>query len=431
MTESLFGQVEAFAGNPILWLNDSFKADPRTEKVNLSIGVYTDENGHIAVLAAVKAAYERTGFAERPYLPDGRACALSRGRAEARLRRRASGALPRSASRRSRPSAARERSASPPISLPSTAPAGASSSATRPGRTITACSSARASRRPPIPVGPRQPLGRFRRHGQGAASRGERLHRRASAGLPQPDRRRSRRTPAAAVTDVLVAKRHIWCSTWPIRASAPASTRTPPSCAVMRSARAASSPIVLEEFIALRRALRRPERRVPRCGQAERVLGQLKLAVAAAIQPADDAGFSSPPCSATTTCARNGKARRDHAQSHGFRAQAPADEVRAISNEIDIDFLTTQRGMFSYTGLSAPRSMPARARRRLSRRLGPHVRGGPQRGERAEGGKELRRGDAGVIKAVIPEGVGRSGIVFRMRRRSPPPPCGEELAVGV
>lgn len=69
MTESLFGNVEAFAGDPILSLNDSFKADPRHEKVNLSIGVYTDEKGRIPVLGSVKAAYERIGFSERPYLP--------------------------------------------------------------------------------------------------------------------------------------------------------------------------------------------------------------------------------------------------------------------------------------------------------------------------------------------------------------------------
>lgn len=69
MTQSLFGQVEAFAGDPILSLNDSFKADSRSEKVNLSIGVYTDEKGRIPVLGSVRAAYERIGFAERPYLP--------------------------------------------------------------------------------------------------------------------------------------------------------------------------------------------------------------------------------------------------------------------------------------------------------------------------------------------------------------------------
>lgn len=69
MTESLFGHVEAFAGDPILSLNDAFKADPRTEKVNLSIGVYTDEKGRLPVLGSVRAAYERIGFAERPYLP--------------------------------------------------------------------------------------------------------------------------------------------------------------------------------------------------------------------------------------------------------------------------------------------------------------------------------------------------------------------------
>jgi aromatic-amino-acid transaminase len=69
MSESLFGRVEAFAGDPILSLNDSFKADPRNEKVNLSIGVYTDEKGRIPVLGSVKAAYDRIGFSERPYLP--------------------------------------------------------------------------------------------------------------------------------------------------------------------------------------------------------------------------------------------------------------------------------------------------------------------------------------------------------------------------
>ncbi|WP_414472043.1 aromatic amino acid transaminase [Microvirga sp. M2] len=69
MTQSLFGHVEPFAGDPILSLNDSFKADPRNEKVNLSIGVYTDEKGRIPVLGSVRSAYERIGFAERPYLP--------------------------------------------------------------------------------------------------------------------------------------------------------------------------------------------------------------------------------------------------------------------------------------------------------------------------------------------------------------------------
>lgn len=69
MMETLFGHVEAFAGDPILSLNESYKADSRPEKVNLSIGVYTDEKGRIPVLGSVRAAYERIGFAERPYLP--------------------------------------------------------------------------------------------------------------------------------------------------------------------------------------------------------------------------------------------------------------------------------------------------------------------------------------------------------------------------
>jgi aspartate/tyrosine/aromatic aminotransferase len=39
----MFAHVEPFAGDPILALVEVFNADPRSNKVNLSIGIYFDE----------------------------------------------------------------------------------------------------------------------------------------------------------------------------------------------------------------------------------------------------------------------------------------------------------------------------------------------------------------------------------------------------
>ena len=66
---SLFGPVEAFGGDPILTLFEDYKADTRSDKVNLGIGVYTDETGKLPVLPSVKAASERLTGWERPYIP--------------------------------------------------------------------------------------------------------------------------------------------------------------------------------------------------------------------------------------------------------------------------------------------------------------------------------------------------------------------------
>ena len=68
-TTSLFGPVEFFAGDPILSLNDAFQIDPRANKVNLSIGVYTNETGKLPVLGSVVQAAQTVGFHARPYLP--------------------------------------------------------------------------------------------------------------------------------------------------------------------------------------------------------------------------------------------------------------------------------------------------------------------------------------------------------------------------
>jgi aromatic-amino-acid transaminase len=52
----VFQHVDAYAGDPILSLMESFKNDPREKKVNLSIGLYYDDNGIIPQLGAVEAA---------------------------------------------------------------------------------------------------------------------------------------------------------------------------------------------------------------------------------------------------------------------------------------------------------------------------------------------------------------------------------------
>ena len=67
----MFQHVDAYAGDPILSLNEAFQKDPRTAKINLSIGIYFDDAGRIPMLASVReaelAVVESAGA--RPYLP--------------------------------------------------------------------------------------------------------------------------------------------------------------------------------------------------------------------------------------------------------------------------------------------------------------------------------------------------------------------------
>ncbi len=56
MTSSIFSAVEMAPRDPILGLNEAFNADARTTKVNLGVGVYFDDNGKIPLLEAVKVA---------------------------------------------------------------------------------------------------------------------------------------------------------------------------------------------------------------------------------------------------------------------------------------------------------------------------------------------------------------------------------------
>jgi aromatic-amino-acid transaminase len=53
---SFFGHLESYQGDPILSLNEAFQKDPRAHKVNLSIGIYFDDDGCIPVLASVREA---------------------------------------------------------------------------------------------------------------------------------------------------------------------------------------------------------------------------------------------------------------------------------------------------------------------------------------------------------------------------------------
>ncbi|MCA1922733.1 aromatic amino acid transaminase [Buttiauxella noackiae] len=55
----MFQKVDAYAGDPILSLMERFKVDPRSDKVNLSIGLYYNEDGIIPQLQAVAQAEER------------------------------------------------------------------------------------------------------------------------------------------------------------------------------------------------------------------------------------------------------------------------------------------------------------------------------------------------------------------------------------
>jgi aromatic-amino-acid transaminase len=56
MSASIFAAVEMAPRDPILGLNEAFNADSRAEKVNLGVGVYYDDNGKIPLLGAIKAA---------------------------------------------------------------------------------------------------------------------------------------------------------------------------------------------------------------------------------------------------------------------------------------------------------------------------------------------------------------------------------------
>ncbi|GAB3625070.1 aspartate/tyrosine/aromatic aminotransferase [Mariniluteicoccus endophyticus] len=68
---SILSSVERAPRDPILGLTEAYNADTRPDKVNLGVGVYTDESGKVPLLECVKAAQAKLAEAHKPfgYLP--------------------------------------------------------------------------------------------------------------------------------------------------------------------------------------------------------------------------------------------------------------------------------------------------------------------------------------------------------------------------
>jgi len=67
----MFSHVPAYPGDPILSLMEDFQADPRPNKVSLSIGIYFDDDGKLPVMDAVRQAESSLlqSIGPRSYLP--------------------------------------------------------------------------------------------------------------------------------------------------------------------------------------------------------------------------------------------------------------------------------------------------------------------------------------------------------------------------
>jgi aromatic-amino-acid transaminase len=71
MSSSIFSSVEMAPTDPILGVTEAFNNDPNPNKVNLGVGVYTDEAGKVPVLECVRRAEEEMAASAMPrnYLP--------------------------------------------------------------------------------------------------------------------------------------------------------------------------------------------------------------------------------------------------------------------------------------------------------------------------------------------------------------------------
>ena len=65
----MFQHLAPYAGDPILSLVETFKRDPRAHKINLSIGIYFDNDGNMTQPESVKTAEQRVGIGAKAYLP--------------------------------------------------------------------------------------------------------------------------------------------------------------------------------------------------------------------------------------------------------------------------------------------------------------------------------------------------------------------------
>ena len=71
LTGSLLSAIELAPRDPILGVSEAFNADRNEHKVNLGVGVYTDDSGKIPLLECVKRAEREIAerAAPRGYLP--------------------------------------------------------------------------------------------------------------------------------------------------------------------------------------------------------------------------------------------------------------------------------------------------------------------------------------------------------------------------
>jgi len=67
----MFDELQMAPPDPILGLSEAFKADPNPNKINLSVGVYADENGKTPIFTSVKKAEKKILEQEtsKSYLP--------------------------------------------------------------------------------------------------------------------------------------------------------------------------------------------------------------------------------------------------------------------------------------------------------------------------------------------------------------------------
>ena len=71
MTPSVLENIEMAPKDPILGVTEAYNADPNPKKVNLGVGVYTDDNGKVPVLQCVRTAEQKLAETAMPrnYLP--------------------------------------------------------------------------------------------------------------------------------------------------------------------------------------------------------------------------------------------------------------------------------------------------------------------------------------------------------------------------
>ena len=81
----MFQHVEPFGGDPILSLNEDFQRDPRPHKINLSIGIYFDDEG-FGNFSGIGGAADNASRRHGPGRPLSRHWRSAMHEAHARLR---------------------------------------------------------------------------------------------------------------------------------------------------------------------------------------------------------------------------------------------------------------------------------------------------------------------------------------------------------